>query len=341
MKELIMNFMSWRLRATLLLILCSTTPVWGQIKLHPLFSDNMVLQHGMPTPVWGTAPPDENITVTFSNQTETTTADPKGHWQIKLKSLTAGGPFTLTVAGGPDKITLSNVLVGEVWFCSGQSNMVLPLSATSDAKNEIPKADYPQLRFYTEVEAPNDGWPLLDTNAQWNVCTPKTAAGFSAAAYYFGRNLQKALHVPIGLIHASVGGSRVQCWTDMNTLQSEPDAKAILDRWSHDTINYPAQFASYLAAKTKWDQIVAAGKTAGNPPHRPVGPGFTLEPAGLYDKFIAYTIPYAIRGVIWYQGESDRQYGYLYRKLFPEMITDWRKNWGEDDFPFIYVQLPS
>lgn len=327
-------------------LLAFITPcVFAGVQPAPYFSDNAVLQQHARVPVWGTANPGEKITVSVQKQNVSASADKSGRWLATLNDLSPGGPFEMTISGG-NTVTLRNILVGEVWFCAGQSNMVLPLSATLDGPEEAARADYPQIRLFNEMKAgtENAGWPERDEHAQWQTCSPESAAAFSATAYYFGRDLYKARKVPVGLVHASVGGSKIDAWSDLGELQKEPLAKPILDRWAKDTANYDKLIAAYRVSYEKWSTSAAAARAEGSPipkePRRIYGPGHVYEPGGLYKKFVVPFMPYAIRGVVWYQGESNAYTAALYARLFPSMITSWRKAWGEGDFPFLYVQLP-
>jgi sialate O-acetylesterase len=267
-------------------------------KPHALFSDNAVLQQGISVPVWGTAGSGEIVTVTFQNQKVSTEAK-DGKWMVRLKPMKAGGPFTMTI----NTIELKNVMVGEVWIASGQSNMQLPLSKTTDADAVIAASADPMLRLFTVPRTPAVA-PATDVTGNWSESTPDTVKEFTAVGYFFGRDLRKALNVPVGLIHTSWGGTRVEAWTALPVLQSDPD------------------FAESMK------DIKHYGKA---PNH----------PAVLYNGMIAPLIPYAIRGAIWYQGEANANAGqsYRYQKRFTNMITNWRTDWKQGDFPFLFVQL--
>jgi sialate O-acetylesterase len=265
----------------------------ADVKLAPIFGSHMVLQRGMAVPVWGTARPGEKVTVAFLDQKKTTTADKDGQWQVKLDALAAGGPHRLTVEAGK-KVELEDVLVGEVWICSGQSNMAWRLRQSENAEKEAESAKYPKIR--------------LNAGRLWQACDPKTAAQFSAVGYYFGRDLHRALGVPIGLVNRSVGGTSARLWVPWDAVEAE------------------AALKPFRAAIQKGTTAARKGKAAG-------GPG------RLYDSLIRPLIPLAIRGVIWYQGESDAGQPDEYAVLFPTLIRSWRKAWGQGEFPFLYVQL--
>jgi sialate O-acetylesterase len=276
----------------------------ADVKLPALIGSNMVLQQGMPARVWGTAEPGERVVVRIRNQEKAATAGEKGAWQVMLDPLGAGGPFEMTIQG-KNRITLRNVMAGEVWVCSGQSNMYWPAGFSANAQQEVAEATWPQVRLFS-VQAKPERDPQRETQGQWVECSPKTVGGFSGVAYFFGRQLHKALGVPVGLIHSSVGGTAAEAWTSMVGLTSDPDFKEIVARWSS------------APAKPDWQ-----------------------TPTQLYNGMIAPLTQYGIRGAIWYQGESNAGRAYQYRKLFPAMITDWRRAWRQGDFPFLFVQLAN
>ncbi|NOZ20357.1 MAG: sialate O-acetylesterase [Planctomycetes bacterium] len=311
----------------------------------------MVLQQGMEAPVWGKADEGEKVTVTFCGQTVFANAK-DGKWMVRLKPLKAGGPHTMTVAG-KNTIEIKNVLVGEVWVCSGQSNMAMTVNRCANAEEEVANSKNPMLRLYT-VPRRIAGEPQKNVEGKWVEAGPDTVGGFSGVGYFFGRELQKALKVPVGLIHTSWGGTPSEAWTSMPTLEATPEAKSILDRYAEAVKNLPKAMERFEAAKEKykaeklpaWRKAAAEAKKAGKPiprrprpPRVPYGPGHPHRPAGLYNGMIAPLIPFAIKGAIWYQGESNAGRAYQYRTLFPAMITDWRKNWGEGNFGFFFVQL--
>jgi sialate O-acetylesterase len=285
--------------------------------------------------------------------------------------LTAGGPFTMGIKGD-NEVTIRNLFVGEVWVCSGQSNMQMALAGASTGKTAILHANHPQIRFFS-VPRKTSVKPLTDAQGIWSECTPETARHFSAVAYFFGRNLHQKLDVPIGLIHSSWGGTPAEAWTSIEALRSDPKfnkhvAAANRNLASHPAAAaaYPAKLAAYEAKANAWNSAggkeylkrlstwqwqVAAARQQGKPlpkrpvPHepQPVAPippdGTSKTPTVLYNAMIAPLVPYAIKGVIWYQGESNAKDHAQYRSLFPAMITDWRKKWRQGDFPFLFVQI--
>jgi sialate O-acetylesterase len=279
----------------LLLVAALAVPASAAVKPYGLFTDGAVLQQGIAVPVWGSASDGEKVTVKFQNQTVSTTAM-SGTWMVHLKPLKPGGPFTMKISSKENTIELKDMLVGEVWVCSGQSNMAWPLKASEGADQVIAASGDPMLRLYT---VPQSDVPVKDLAASWQACGPDTSGDFSAVGYFFGRDLRKALKVPVGLINSSVSGTPAEAWTSRRALKSYPELASILET-----------------------------------PRGRFG-----RPTCLYNGMIAPLIPYAIRGAIWYQGEGNAWAAYQYRTLFPAMIKDWRDNWAQGDFPFLFVQL--
>lgn len=282
---------------------CSTAQ--ADVVPNKLFSDNLVLQRATAVAVWGTADAGEAVTVSMAGQEKKTKAAADGKWMLRLDPLKAGGPFELTIAG-KNKVTVKDVLVGEVWLCSGQSNMAMTVSRSLNADKEVASGKHPKIRMF-KVTSGGAKTPQSQLQGQWSVCSPKTVGGFSATGYFFGRALHKELGVPIGLINSSVGGTPVQAWTSI------PRQKEM--------------FASpEVAAWLKAHNISNAGPTRGE----------------LYNGKIAPLVPYGIRGAIWYQGEANRRgYPYLYRYRLSTLINSWRADWKLGDFPFACVQLPN
>jgi sialate O-acetylesterase len=301
----------------------------ADVKLPALISDGMVLQQGTDVPVWGWADDGETVTVEIQGQKVMATAK-DGKWMLKLKPLKAGGPFTLTIAG-KNRIEMKNVLVGEVWICSGQSNMQWSLKQSDSGEAEIAKANYPMIRLFTVPRAETDK-PQSDVKAVWKECGPESVGAFSAVGYYFGRDLHKARKVPIGLINNAVGGSPAESWTSEEILTGDAEYKQF-------HAEYPARMNQYNQATEKFKANSEAAKAEGKPAPRP--PGRPWMPSGLYNGMLAPLAPYAIKGAIWYQGESNATRAYQYRRLFPTMIRNWRAIWGQGDFPFLFVQLAA
>ena len=312
------------------------------VKLPAVISDHMVLQQGMPVRVWGTADPGETVKVDFQGQSVSVKAAENGKWTAWLRPLVAAGPLEMTV----NSQTIHDVLVGEVWLGSGQSNMEFRLATAVNHDEEIARADYPMIHLFQVKRAVADQ-PLDDVTGSWQVCSPASAKGFSAVEYFFGRHLLQNLHLPMGLIESDWGGTPAQSWASRQAMESDPALKFVLDEWDGVLARYPAAKQRYDQQLEAWDKAAAEakaqGKTPPNRPAAPAGPGHPNTPGGLYNAMIAPLVPYAIRGVIWYQGESNASeaHAYKYRRLFGAMIEDWRNRWGEGDFPFLFVQLAN
>lgn len=332
---------------SLLFLFIYSANYFANVKLASLFTDNMVLQRDKAVNVWGKADEGEMVRISINDQTQEVIADKDGSWKVKFLPMNAGGPFELT-AEGKNKITIHNVMIGEVWLCSGQSNMEFTLAKSEAAEDEIKNADFPMIRIFIVKHHVADS-PLADCNGTWVLCSPKTIPQFSAAAYYFGKELHKELNVPIGLIQSTWGGTAAECWMEKEILAGDEDFKPILSRWDETICNYPNEtenFKQNLPALTqKWmeDSVKAVAESRALPrkPAAPDGPGSRNTPTGLFNGMIAPLIPFTIQGVIWYQGEANAKRAFQYRKLFPALITSWREKWGQGDFPFYFVQLPN
>ena len=311
---------------------------YGGLQLPEIYSDNMVLQHGQSLPLQGIANAGTKITVTIGNQQLNTTADSNGKWQVTLAPLAAKETYTLQITAGKEKRIFKNVVAGEVWLCSGQSNMEFEMFQASTGERDIPQAENPNIRLF-DMEARwrtdnANAWELsaLDSinvlqyykPAQWEVCTPKTIRAFSAVAYYFGRTLQKDLDMPIGLICNAVGGSPTEAWVDRRTLEYE--FPRILNNWRENDfiMDWVRQRAGENIAK-------ATDKLQRHP----------YEPAYLFEAGILPLAQYPIKGVIWYQGESNAHNKEAHSKLFPLLVKSWRTEFNNPQMPFYYVQLSS
>jgi len=354
----------------LLAALSFSSSAWAEVKPNPLFTDGAVLEQGIDVPVWGTAKDGEKVTVTFDGQNASTVAK-DGKWMVRLNPHKAGGPFTLTIAG-ENTVTVNNVLVGEVWVCSGQSNMAFSFSGTDTAATETPKADYPKLRMFT-VSRKTALEPMAEAVGSWAECTPASVAGFSAVGYFFGRDIHKATGLPVGMIHTSWGGTPAQAWTSLTGLEKEPELsgyvtaiKALAAAYPEAKARYPKAMEDYNAKLKQWNEecgnaynealkawtvenkkAAAEGKPeipkpqpATPKPNPPAPPeGGPKNPTVLYNAMVAPLLPYAIKGAIWYQGESNAGNSKEYQTLFPRMIADWREKWGQGEFPFLFVQI--
>jgi sialate O-acetylesterase len=328
--------------------LCSLCAVCGaEVRLANVFSENMVLQRDMPVPVWGWASPGEKVTVAFAAQKAECVAGDDGRWSVTLDALQASDQPAELTAQGKNTVRIGNVLVGEVWVCSGQSNMQWSVSASNDSKAEIADAsNYPKIRLLTVPNITSDK-PLNDITATWVVCDSRTSGGFSAVGYFFGRTLHKHLGVPVGLIDSSWGGTPAEAWTSREALDRVPYLKADAEGWDARVAAFKPEDAEkkYQSQLALWRGAVKRAERRGKqPPGKPgrPGPGSSPHrPAALYNGMIAPIVPFAMRGAIWYQGESNAGRAWRYGTLFPTMITDWRTRWGQGDFPFLFVQLAN
>ncbi len=316
----------------------------ADVRLPALISDHMLLQREHPVRIYGWADAGESITVRFAGQTVSTAADAAGRWEAWLRPMPAGGPHELVISGR-NTVTVRDVLVGEVWVASGQSNMAWPVERSRDAEKEIAAANYPRIRLF-KVALKTSEEPLEDVEGSWQPCSPESVRSFSAVAYFFARHLHEKLGIPVGMIQSAWGGTPAQAWTSRATLISEPTLQTYLIEWNRVLVNWPRAKQRYQEALRQWEQRAAEAKREGRePPPRPgqpMGPGHPHTPAGLFNAMIHPLTPYAIRGAIWYQGESNANaLARLYRTLFEAMIRDWRQAWGQGDFPFLFVQLAS
>ncbi len=337
-----------KLHCALLATIAVLPNVRADVRLPAIISDHMVLQSAVEVPIWGWADPGEEVAISFAGQTKTTKADAGGKWMVKLDKLKSGGEAQTLTAKGKNTITIADVLIGEVWLGSGQSNMAMQVSGANDPGAEAAAAKFPAIRMFTEGSG-------AATTAQeggkgtWAVCDPATVGRFSAAAYFFGREIHKALGVPVGLINSSVGGTPIESWISPEAQQRSPELKAAEEALAKaeppfDAAAAKAKFNEDLA---KWKETAAKAKAEGKkPPRAPLDPVALRAKkgnrGGLFNGKIAPLIPYAIRGAIWYQGEANSATNKapLYQRQLTTLITDWRTRWGFE-FPFAWVQLPN
>ncbi len=323
------------------LILAISAAAVADVKLPAVIGDNMVLQQKTKAPIWGWADPGEKVSIKADWQKDVTAeTDKDGKWMVKLQTPSAGGPYSVQIKG-KNEIVLKNVLVGEVWICAGQSNMQMRVSTAANAQEEIAAANYPKIRMFN-VKNKTAVTPQADCEGSWLECSSATVSEFSAVGYFFGRELNKKLNVPVGLINTSWGGAVAETWTRKAVLESEPDFKPILERYDGAVKNLPTAMKEYEKKLKEWENQTAAAKADGKPaPKKPIqpNPDNQQSPSALYNAMVAPLIPYYIRGVIWYQGESNARRAYQYRKLFPAMIKNWRDDRGEGQFPFLFVQI--
>jgi len=326
-------------------VLLLALPALAEVSLPNLIAEHMVVQRDMPVHVWGTAAPGEAVSVTFRGETRSAHPDEFGRWSVYLPAGTAGGPFELTVKG-TNTITLRDVLVGDVWVASGQSNMEMAVRSAKDARAEIAAANYPRIRLFRALNRVAD-YPLEDVAAKtWVVTTPETVEEFSAAAYFFARELQKKYGVPIGLIESNWGGTPAEAWTSMPSLGADAALMPVFLEWGKLMRDRSTTLRRQDKQIQEWEKAVAKAKAESQP--APGHPWFAnqdncWQPAGLFNAMIAPLTRLPIRGVIWYQGESNAgpERAPLYAHLFETMIQDWRRAWGQGDFPFLFVQIAN
>lgn len=327
----------------LLSCLAVFTTAHAAVKLPAIFTDHMVLQRGMPVPVWGKADPGEEVTVEFAGQKKTAKADASGRWMVKLDALTANDQPQALKAG---TATVQDVLVGEVWLASGQSNMEWEMQMKPDSAADIPKATHPTLRLI-EVPKAVAATPQDDVKTAWTQCTPASAAPFSAVAYYFGLRLQEELKVPVGMICSAWGGTRIEPWTSIEGLDAVPalkDLAADMHTKIPGSDTYRATHEKHLAAVDAWAKAAhsALDQKQAVPalPPQPAGQAFKeVTPTALYNAMIHPLTPFALRGSIWYQGESNHVEGFAYTEKTKALLASWRAAFQLPELPFYFVQI--
>ncbi len=316
----------------------------ADVRLPKILSDHMVLQGGKPARIWGWADAGEKVSVELAGEKASAVAGADGKWAVQLKVPAKGEGLELKVSG-KNALKVSDVLIGEVWVCSGQSNMEWTVAQSNNPAEEAAAAKFPAIRHFKVPHLTADK-PQEDLQGQWVVCSPETVSAFSAAGYFFGRELHQKLGVAVGLIGTNWGGTPAESWASRDALESYESLKPLLERWDTQvkTFNPEKAKADFDAAMAKWKPLADAAKAAGKPvpqQPRPAGDPATNahRPANLYNAMIAPLLPLSIKGAIWYQGESNVGRAYQYRTIFPAMIKDWRKRFDQGDFPFLFVQI--
>ncbi len=324
-------------------------------KLAAVFSDHMVVQREQAVPVWGWADPGDHLTVSFAGQEKQATADAAGKWQVKLDPMPASAEARALVvksAGASNETRVTDVLVGEVWLGSGQSNMAMLVARAKDFDREKAAADLPQIRMFKEESGAANA-PAQDAKGRWTPCSPDAVGTFSATLYFFGRELHRDLKVPVGLINSSVGGTPIEAWIAAEAQAKSPELKGAIEAQAKaqaalDTPEAKAQAKErYEKQLATWKELAAQAKAAGKPaPKKPQDPQVQRArgggAGGLFHGKIAPLIPYAIRGVVWYQGEANANSAKaaLYQHQLALLVADWRARWGAE-LPFAWVQLPN
>jgi len=334
----------------MLMVVAMSSAARAEVRIASLFTDHMVIQQQQPVPVWGTADAGEDILVSLAGREHRAAADQAGNWRVTFDAIGAADhpdPVMIIAKGARNEVAIRDVLVGEVWLCSGQSNMAWTVKLSGDAEAEIAAANYPGLRLAIVQESSG---PEMRADAnlrlRWTPCTPTSVAGFSAVGYYFGRQLHGELNVPVGLIHAAVNGTYIESWTSRSALEAAPSAGPIIERNDAAIAQYPELFPKYQEDIKVWLEKYHAAQAAGEQlkdpqPRLPLGPNSDTAVATLFNHMIHPLIPFAMRGVIWYQGESNVARACQYRDLLPTMIDDWRARWGHEHLHFGIVQLAN
>lgn len=317
------------------------------LRLPTMFSDHGVLQREKPIPVWGWSAPDANVSVSFRGAQAVATAGRDGRWRATLPAMPASAtPSDLVVRSGHEAVTVSDVLVGEVWICSGQSNMEWTVALSADAEREIAAARYPAVRQFRTVRAPAET-PREDVAGAWKPALPGSVGAFSGVAYFFARDIHRALGgVPIGLINNSWGGKMIEVFLSTEAIARTPHGAAIERRWVAERDELTARMPGYPKLYAEWAgaraTALAAGAKFDRPkPTNPQEVRDQHQPGCAFNSQVSPFLPYAIRGALWYQGEHNVSRAREYRALFGAMITDWREKFQQGDFPFYFVQLSS
>jgi sialate O-acetylesterase len=329
-------------------LIASSAACLAEVSLPQILASHMVMQRGEPVHIWGWARPSERVGVSFREETETATADPTGRWELYLSPKNAGGPYVLTVQG-ENKIVLDDILVGDLWIASGQSNMQIPLQGFNpetqikDAAKEIAQANYPNIRI-VRLETKRSSYPIEDATvaAAWSRCNSDTAQTFSAVAYFFARELETTQKVPIGIVDASWGGTPIEAWTSAPAFSANANLMPVLAHFSELMNARTAELRKIKLEDAEDDALKSLGKPL---PTRRAHPNYeTWEPNDIFNAMIAPLTPLRIRGVIWYQGESNSEtqsQAALYEQGLTTLIADWRSHWKQGNFPFLFTQISA
>ena len=318
-------------------------PAAADVRLPKIFTDNMMLQRDLPVRVWGWADAGEAVTVTLSGQTATSKADAKGQWALELPAIKAGENLELTVKGN-NSLTLKNVLIGDIWVCSGQSNMEMGLNGCLGFQDDVKAADFPKIRrikfhLVQSGQAESDA----PTATPWQVCSPQTAAGFTAVGFYFAREIQQKTGIPIGIIDDNWGGTAIEPWVPTEGLALVEELKPMLVAKQEAIKNYRNQLPKSLTELDAW-MAQTRNDLASGAPTRPA-PAIPAQPdggwSGIYNAMVHPIVRFPIKGALWYQGESNGGEGVTYYHKMRALIGGWRKQWGQGDFPFYFVQLAN
>lgn len=309
----------------------------ADVRLPSIIGDHMLLQRDMPVRIFGKAAPGEAVSVSFRGQTAQSAADSLGRWEVWLAPMKPAAPAEMTIRGA-NEIKVADVLVGDVWIGSGQSNMQWAVRQSNSAESEIAAAKFPEIRLFY-VPRKTSPTPVEDVEAKWMVCSPENIGEFSAVLYYFGRELHQSLKAPMGLIHSSWGGTPIAAWISGTSLAGNTRLAPFQTFWQNMIAQYPVNFTRYEQALKKWED----GGGKGFRPQPPMGPGHPHEPTSLYNGMIAPLAKYTIKGALWYQGETEagRAQGHIYGEALMTLVNDWRRAFGQGEFPFFTVQLAN
>jgi sialate O-acetylesterase len=316
------------------------------LQLPALFSDHGILQRDRPVPIWGWSAPRAEVRVEFHERTVTTMADANGRWRVELPAMPASAaPANLFLRAGADTLTVTDVLVGDVWLCSGQSNMEWTVAQSADAEREIAAAQFPLIRQFRITRAPAVS-PAADVRGDWKPATPAHVGGFTGVGFFFARDLRRTLGVPIGLINASWGGKMIEVFLSAEAIARSPHAAAIAQRWDAERDELTARLPAHAAALADWAAARATALARGEKftrpkPTDPAGVRDQHLPSCAYNAMIAPLSPYGLRGILWYQGEHNVTRAHEYRALFGGLIADWREKFAQADLPFYFVQLAN
>lgn len=329
----------------LCMIICVVVSAHAQVSLAPLFRDGAVLQRGVALPVWGKGAPGEKVEVIFNGETHAATVDAEGKWKVILApQRLSTTPAELVVQTGGAMVRVRDILIGDLWLCSGQSNMGFVVSRGLESEKEIAAANYPLIRCFDVPRIPS-AEPVDTVKGKWVSCTPATAGNFPGAAYFFAREMFQRYGVPIGLLHASWGGTQIESWLSAEALAADPAHARIEAAWQQRLADFPRKLEEVKAATLRWEAAAKEAAAAGKPfttakPTRAEGPGSRWMPASLYNGMIAPFVPAALRGVLWYQGEANTSRASDYASLFQHLIRQWRTDFGQE-LPFYFVQLAN
>ncbi len=340
------------------LLLMLNTSIFAEIKLSAIFCNHMVLQRGVEIPIWGTARPGEKISILLNGKTKEIIADSTGNWLVKFPKQKAGGPFKMDIFGD-NTITIDDVYVGDVWLCSGQSNMDMTVAkedrywcGVNNEAEEVANANFPMIRFF-DVDYTPSHTVKTDVTGKWEICSPQTVGHQSAVAYFFAREIYQKYKIPVGMVTSAYGASTAETWISKDALEAHPNLKPLLDAYTAKWDKFVADSAVTMGKyreemkKFKGDMVAiqaSAGDVTAKKPKVPKNPDPELDqhnPYVCYNGMINGLIPYAIEGALWYQGESNGSSANQYREIMETLIADWRSKFGVGDFPFFYVQLAN